>query len=368
MSGQQIQTKVLISKKALLSNYKYLSSLNPNIRIAPVIKSQAYGHGLIEIAKILDVLKPAFLCVNNLDEAITLQKNGISSDILILGFVAGDILDPKKYPFMYTAHSLEEISQLGKLKGIRVQLKLDSGMNRSGISFDQIRDGLSKIKQSSNIHLLGIYSHLASADNVRSSQNIKQMNCFRRSIQIVNNNHTDLRWIHLGNSLGLLNYSRQLGVFTNTARTGKALYGLYPYKNKSLNLKPVLKFVTKIVQIKIVKKGERVGYGGSFKTSKNLVIGIIPIGYYDGVDRRLSNRGFVKVNNNFCQIIGKVSMNMTTIDISNVENPIIGLDVTVYSDDHMDKNSIENSAKLCKTIPYDLLVGIHHNIPRIIID
>ncbi|MCL4366020.1 hypothetical protein M1437_02220, partial [Patescibacteria group bacterium] len=152
----------------------------------------------------------------------------------------------------------------------------------------------------------------------------------------------------------------------NLARAGLALYG-YSSTTFDTNLKPALTLTTKIIQIKKVAKGEKIGYDGTYMVKKDTIIGVLPVGYYDGVDRRLSNKGIFLVDSLPCPILGRVSMNINIIDLSNVKNPKVGQEVKVYSNSPKDKNSIVNCAKICNTIPYDLLVNLAETTRRVIV-
>ncbi len=153
---------------------------------------------------------------------------------------------------------------------------------------------------------------------------------------------------------------------SNLARAGLALYG-YSSSSFDKNLKPALTFTTKIAQIKSVLKGEKLGYDGTHVVKKDMSVAVLPIGYYDGVDRRLSNKGIFLVDNTACPILGRVSMNINIIDISKVPNPKVGQEVVVYSKNPQDKNSPINCAKICQTIPYDLLVNLAETTKRVIV-
>lgn len=173
-------------------------------------------------------------------------------------------------------------------------------------------------------------------------------------------------WFHTAASSGILynrEYKKDIG---NLARCGISLYGIDPWK-KETHLQQVLIFKTILNQIKTLKKGEKVGYDFTFTAKKNMTIGIVPAGYYDGVDRRLSNKGFVTIKNTYCPIIGRVSMNVTTIDVSNVEKLKIGDEVIIFSDKIENKNSIMHAATLADTIPYDLVVRLAASTKRIVV-
>lgn len=356
--------RIEISKNNLLNNYKYLSSQNKRVKIAPVLKSNAYGHGIVQVAKILDQVGVPFFCVDSLYEAYELLKDGIKTPILIMGYTDPQNFKVKKLPFSYAVSDLDMLSVLDKYQpNCAVHIFVDTGMNREGIQMQDLPDFLKKLKGFKSLKVEGLMSHLAMAEKPNDSLTKKQVNNFSYVQQIVRKAGFRPKWIHISNSAGLLN---NLNPNCNMARIGLALYGIDPTEQHP-KLKPVLKFLTKVVQIKNLKKGNRVGYDGTFLAKKDTVIGILGAGYYDGVDRRLSNKGSVLVNGVVCPIIGRVSMNVTTIDLSKVPNPNVGNDVFVYSNNRTDANSIENVARLCNTIPYDILIGLAASTKRVLV-
>lgn len=366
-SSQKYQplNKIEISRSNLASNYHFLSSIDPNIQIAPVIKSNAYGHGLKEISQIIDQLNPALVCVDSLYEAYELRKLKLNSPILILGYIDPVNLKVKKPHIEYAVFDLDFAKALSKFQpGSLIHLFVDTGMNREGIKLTDLSDFIQEIKKL-NLKINGLMSHLASADEQKGNPQTQiQIQNFQTAIKICREEGLNLKWVHLQASSGLLQHQIPE---CNLARVGLALYGFDPSRENS-NLKPVLTFKTKLIQIKKIPKDESVGYGATFKTKKPTTIGILPVGYFDGVDRRLSNLGIVTIDGVECPIIGRVSMNITTIDLSKVSNPYVGQEVTVFSHNPKDSNSIINSSKLCQTIPYDLLVKINPTTHREIID
>lgn len=157
--------------------------------------------------------------------------------------------------------------------------------------------------------------------------------------------------------------NKKLGKIGNLGRCGISLYGLSDNKN----LKQVIELKTRISQIKELEKGEKVGYNGTYQTKREIKIATLPIGYFDGLDRDLSNKGFVKIKNRYAPIIGRISMNITTIDISNIKNVKINDDVTVFSNNTSDKNSLKNSSQILSKIPYELLIHISPLIKRSVV-
>lgn len=370
--------RIYISKSRLISNYKTLSKINPKIKITPVLKSNAYGHGISEVGKIVNKLDTPFVCVDSLYEALQLRKAGVKSEILIMGYIDPESLKNKKYDFSFALWDLELAEVLNKYqKGAKVHIFVDTGMNREGIKLkctinnDQLTkkgncclehflDGIIKLK---NLKITGLMSHLACADDPKNPLNSLQLNNFKKAkgtllkFSLITPGWKP-KWYHLGGSYGLLNLKL---VECNAVRVGKALYGI---ADSGLNLKPILKFTSKIVQIKSIKKGEKIGYSSTFTPSKDLKIAVLPLGYNDGFDRRLSNTGVVRVGGVGCKILGLISMNVAVVDISNVLNPYLGQEVIIFSDNPEDKNSVENSAKICKTISYELLVHLHPSTKR----
>lgn len=358
----QTLNRIEISRAKLLHNYKYLSSVNKKMKIAPVLKSNAYGHGAM-VGKILDQVGAPFFCVDSLYEAYELLKADIKTPILIMGYTDPKNFKVKKLPFSYAVFDLETAQVLNKYQpNCGIHIFVDTGMHREGIPLNALPEFLQEIKKLPDIKIEGLMSHLASADDKKDPLNKLQVKNFKKAWEICKKSGVHPKWTHLSNSDGLLNYvpTSDVGI-QNMARVGLALYGI----STNPNFKPVLTLKSKIIQIKNLKKGMRVGYSGTFTAKGPVVLGMLPIGYYDGVDRRLSNKGIVMVDGIKCPIIGRVSMNMTTIDISKVPNPYTGQDVFVYSNNRTDPNSVDNVAKLCKTIPYDILIGLAESTKRV---
>jgi alanine racemase len=212
-------------------------------------------------------------------------------------------------------------------------------------------------------------SHFAESENPDSTLTKLQIRNCKDALTLLKSAKITLQWIHVANSGGILNAKKlNLGSMSNMARAGLDLYGIDPRPTENdKNLKPVLKLTTRIVQIKELKKGDKVGYNGTFTAKKDMAIAILPIGYYDGVDRRLSNKGMMLIDGISCLIIGRVSMNITAVDISKVKNPRVGQQVIVFSNNLTDMNSIATSASICETIPYDLLVHLATSTRRDIV-
>ena len=334
----QMLNRIEISRSNLWKNYRFLSAVNKKIKIAPVIKRNAYGHGIIEVAQILDKAGAPFFCVDSLFEAFELHKAKIKTPVLIMGYTNPENLKIKKLPFSFAVFDLQTARVLSKFQhNAGIHIFVDTGMSREGVTMEDLSDFLKTLKKLS-IKVEGLMSHLAGGMNNLQIQRSHQAQKLLKKFGF------NPKWIHLG-------------THGNMARVGLKLY----------LQKPILKFISHLAQVKKIKKGEKVGYDRTYKAKKDTIIGIIPAGYYDGVDRGLSNKGFVKIKNIFFPIIGRVSMNITTVDITSIKNAKIGDEIVVYSDHSSDRNSIENTAKICKKIPYEILVNLAESTKRIIV-
>jgi alanine racemase len=352
--------RILVSQNQLLQNYNLLKSANQSVKIAPVLKSNAYGHGIELVGKVLDSQGAPFLCVDSLYEAYQLKKAGIKSQILIMGYIDPRSLKGKKLPFAYAVFELDFAIALNEIQpGCEVHVFVGTGMSREGVPLQELDKFLKELNKLENLKVMGLMSHLASADNLKSDLNRIQNTNFIKAKKTALKQFPHMKWFHIGGSYALLN---KFCEGCNVIRCGKALYGLV--EEKFEGLKPVLSLTTQIVQIKKINKGAKVGYSETFVSPKEMVIGILPIGYNDGVDRRLSNKGIVRVGNVECKIVGRISMNVTTIDLSEINDPFVGQEVEIFSDNLKDVNSIENAAKICETIPHELLVHLHPSTRR----
>ncbi len=357
---------VEISRLRLINNYKHLSSINHDVRIAPVLKSNAYGHGIVEVGSILEKLNPVFFCVDSIYEAYQLLRAQIKTPILITGYVNPENLSIKKLPFSYSVFDLEQLRGILRYQPqAKIHLFVDTGMHREGVRVDELENFLGNLSTKEKNHIDGLVSHLALAEDPKNIDTKKQIDQFKKAISILKKHSIIPKFIHFGNSSGLINSHKiQLSNITNVSRAGLALYGINSINNKGL--KPVLQLKTHVVQVKKIIKGEKVGYDFTFEAKNNGKIAILPIGYNDGVDRRLSDKGMVLIKNQLCPIIGRVSMNISTVDVSGIKNIKVGDEVIIFSNSN-NENNVENSAKIIGAIPYEILVHLERSTKRKII-
>lgn len=369
--GYRPLNRIELSRANLVFNYRYLRTINHRVQIAPVLKSNAYGHGIREVVSILDNEKPPMYCVDSLPEAVQVRQFS-RTPILIMGYIDPLSLSAKRYDFAYTIFNLHLAKAISKYQpGSEVHIFVDTGMHREGISLKELPGFIAALKKLPHLKIVGLMSHFASADEPKSPQTLAQEKDFQTALEIAAEHGLDLKWKHLSASNGLLgghSYN------TNLSRVGKALYGIDPFTwqdrqpNRPSPLKPVLELYSQIIETKELKFGEKVGYNGTFKAAKKTRLAILPIGYYDGLDRRLSNKGSVLVGSTWCPIIGKISMNVTTIDITAVPKTFIGQKVQLISRQPTDPNSIAAIARATKSIPHEIMIHLSPtNLRRIVV-
>ncbi len=359
--------KIYLDKQKLLNNLREYQKKFPNLNIAPVLKSNAYGHGLIPIANILDKEKIAFLIVDSLPEAKTLRNNQLKSKILIMGYLSPEnIIKTRLKNIIYTITNLSQLHNLSEKINtkIDINLKIDTGMHRQGILDTELTDAIKIIKNNKLFNLISICSHLADADNSDEQFTLYQIKIWEKIITHFKKEFNSIKYIHIGATAGINLSSRSLD---NVARIGLGLYGIDSNNKNDLNLKPILEMRSVISSIKIIDAEEFVGYNLNYQAKESTKIATVPVGYFEGVDRRLTNIGYFRVNNTDCQIIGNISMNITSINISEVPNLKFENEVIIISSDEKDRNSVQNIAELSQTIPYEILVHISKDLRRIII-
>lgn len=359
--------KVLVSRSALEHNYHALQSAHPEAKVCPVLKSNAYGHGLATAGKIFDSFSVPFLVVDSLYEAYELTKAGLKSPILILGYTFPENFRGKRLPYNFALYDLEVARALNKYQpGTKVHVFLDTGMRREGVLLRELPKFLDELLLLKNLEIVGLASHFSDADNPKDKTfTRKQVSVFKEGLRVCREKGVEPQWRHIAASGG--EFKLYDGTF-NLLRVGLASYGINPLEEKdsehqAIQLQPALRFTSTIVQIKEISPGDELGYSRTYKAKKKLRIGILPAGYYEGIDRRLSNLGTIKVRGVQCPILGRISMNMTTIDLSQVPEAQVGDEAEVFSNNSADANFVKNQATL-GSIPYELFVHIAESVRR----
>lgn len=343
-------TLAYIDLDALINNVKTLATYHQSKLIA-VVKANAYGHGDVIIAQTLEKNGIDFFAVASLDEAINLRYHGITSEILILGYVDPEFISEiVEYNFVVSALSLDWVLALDKNPKLRVHIKVNTGLNRFGINPDEVSKALDQLLQE-GIHVEGLYTHFASSDEANNPQTQIQYDLFKNVIDSLN---YPFKWIHASNSGAAVNFKTPE---CNSVRIGLSLYG---YSDYPITLKPVMRLVTQLQHVKLVKKGERIGYGGTYTLDKDEWIGTLSIGYADGL-HRLYQGACAYIESSYCEYVGRISMDISVIRLD--KNYPIKTEVEILGP-HIDIHAL---AQHIGTIPYELMTMISERVPRIYI-
>jgi alanine racemase len=354
--------EVRIFREAIIHNLHEFQA-KYGMGIAPVLKSNAYGHGLVEVARIVEKEKLPFLCVDSYFEALILRNEKIASPLLILGYtpienILGSSLKNTTFAIMGVEQLKEIVSQLTSPQ--KFHLEIDTGMHRHGIMPSELPEVFGMLSQNKNIKIEGLFTHFADAETPGSSLTATQIGRWQEAVKLAGKALPDLKYFHGGGTTGGF-YASEMEM--NALRLGIGLYGVNVSQDK-LDLHPALQMVSRVTSIRNLSSHERIGYNGIFETKTPMRIASIPVGYAEGIDRRLSNKGSVLIRGVPCPIVGRVSMNISSVDVSGVVEAAIGDEVVVISEDVESPNSLVAIAKQCDTIPYEIMVHIPAHLHR----
>jgi alanine racemase len=354
-------------------NVEQIKKLIGKTKFMAVIKANAYGYGLEKIGERLKENKNIdCFGVNTVEEGEILRSLGIKKPIVVISAnINKNNLEKVFENDLEIELGSEYLLNLIKdfKKEIKIHIKVDTGINRLGFAMDELEEALEKIKKIKNIKVVGIMSHLASVEEGFIDYTRKQIERFKEAIGIFHK-HEFEGVKHLGASSCAL--ACPDGYF-DMVRVGVSLYGLWPSEetqqisvNPELELKPLMTFKTRVVHKKRVPKGDRIGYGCTYKAKGDMVIAVLPIGYYESFDRRLSNIGEVLVLGKRAKVIGRVCMNTTMVDITDFEKEVkIGDEVVVFGKSGGDEITAEEFVGKIGTITYELATRIPQFIKRI---
>jgi len=344
--------------------------LRKGVSILPVVKADGYGHGMEEIARASLSRGAKLLGVANIEEGIFLRKRRITAPILVLGSVYplsnfSYILRHNLTPSISSLQASEELSRIASRTGkkAKVHIKVDTGMGRIGISAENAAGLVRRVFKLPGINIEGIFTHLAAADSDYEFT-LEQIRKFRSIIDELKRDNIDIKYKHAANSTAILRYP---DAHFNLVRPGISLYGLFPFEGaeKEIDLQPVMQLKTKIVFIKRVKKGTSISYGRTWKAKRDSIIGTLPIGYADGYNRLLSNRGEVLIRGRRIPIVGRVCMDMCMVDVTSLPEVKVGEEVVLIGSQGKEKITAEEIAKLIGTINYEVACSVTKRVPRI---
>jgi alanine racemase len=365
---------VLVSRDQIARNFRNVQSVvGPDIEVAAVVKADAYGHGALEVSRVLVAEGARWLAVSSVEEGVALRCGGIREPRLL---VMGGILPYEdeavvEHGLTPVLHSLDQIRQLHELaqgrQTIPYHLKVDSGMGRLGTRASAAAI-LHVLKQTPHAQLEGLMTHFASAADYTSTQTGDQLAYFHAVCAHLRAAGVDAAKVHTS-STNAIGYGLTAG-WHNMVRAGHALYGyVSPARGEAppqlLNVQPALTWKAKLLTVKDIPEGATVGYGGSFRAPHPMRIGILGAGYADGIFHRLSNRGKVIADGKLTPILGAISMDLTTIDLTHTSALIPGDDVTLLGCEGDARLDAQQIARLAGTISYNILCGISARVHRV---
>lgn len=364
-----------LDQQALLNNYQIFSD-KVGGRFAPVIKSNAYGHGLAPVLEILHEFRPQTICVNYISEARQVREAGYSGDLLIVGPTPPELLksakDLKAAVFISSLLQIQTWSSLADKP--KAHIKVDTGMTRQGFLEEDISGIISILKQNQK-DIAAVCSHFANVEDVTNHEFAKAQIASLKAYQgIMKDSGIELP-MHIASSASTLLLQES---WFDLCRVGIALYGYWPSQltkvsylqqnQKLVDLKPVVSWYCRVSQVKSVRAGRYIGYGCTFKASTNMKIAVIPIGYAEGFKRIGGEHGaWVVINDTRCPVVGRVCMNMSMINVSHLPGIKAGDLVHVISSKGEEVISANDVAEWNQTINYEVLTNIHQDIPRTII-
>ena len=384
------KTWVEVDNRALLHNFSVIQKhVGKDVAVMAIVKSNAYGHGLLEVAQTLKTvggwsseyseLQPptVWFGVDNIDEALAVKKEGIKNPILILGYIPRSRLtEVVKDGFRFALYDIDVLKECARIakklkKKAFVHIKMETGTYRQGVMPEDINAFTKAIKRYREYVVAeGIYTHFADTENISSAYYKEQLNVFEKIVSLFKELGITPRYCHTAASAATLLYPK---TFFNMVRWGIGLYGLYPSKDvqslalNNVKLKPVLAWKTRIVQIKIVPKGSTIGYNRAFKASQPMKIAILPVGYWDGYDRRFSSNGMVLVHGRRCAVVGRICMNMCMADVTGIRSVRTGDEVVLLGRQGSEEITTEEIAAKIGTINYEVITRINSLIPRMVI-
>ncbi len=370
-----------IDLKAVLYNYRQIKQLSARkifpstfkgrkkgIHILAVVKADAYGHGMRQVAGALQDLDVSFFGVSDVREGIALREQGIRQPVLLLENIlpqfTPQVVDYDLTPTVCTlslATALDRYARAAR-KTVDIHIKIDTGMSRLGVGYAEAIRFIRRVSRFSRLSVKGLYTHFPIADTNpdftrRQAQQIFDL------LENLGKDAETIEYIHAANSMGLAGYETQI---FNLARPGLMLYGLYPHPRlkEEIHLRPAMQVKARVIFLKKIKKGQGVSYGHTFIAKNDMMIATLPIGYSDGYLRCLSNKSAVLIAGQPCPVIGRVTMDQIIVDVSHLKSVRLGTEVVILGSQGGNLISADDLAGQADTISYEILCHLGSRLPR----
>jgi len=368
---------VEVSRRRIAENFRAVRDLvGSGVEVMPVVKADAYGHGAVEVSRVLEAEGARWLAVSSVAEAVTLREAGLQAGILVMtGFLPheAEALAPLRLtPVLHDPDAIASLERLAETAGrpLEYHLKIDTGMTRLGT-----RAGAATIaaavKASGRARLQGLMTHFASAGNYESGQTEGQMRAFEEILSALRAAGVDPPFVHAASTIAIA-YGRR-DAWHNLVRPGHAIYGYVspargPAPHVALSVRPALSWHARVLTVRDVPAGSRIGYGGTFETPSPMRIGVLSAGYADGIPHRLSGRGKVIAGGHLVPMMGAVSMDVTTIDLTSCPDVRPGDAVTLLGREGGAELDAQQIARAAGTLSYSVLCGIGARVRRVYVD
>ncbi len=372
-------TWVEISLSKLRRNYERVRRLAVRRKIMAVIKADAYGHGAVAVANCLAGCGADWFGVASVEEALELRAAGITQPILLLGGLymsdPADLIKFQLTPSVSSTVRLDTYAECARRYGHRIEfhLKVDTGLGRLGVPPDRLAAFLDHYRTLEGLRLTGLFTHLASAEDLVATQTEEQGERFRAALAQLRSADIEPAWTHVSNS-GALLAGREFP--ENMVRVGGLLYGCYvplvlPPGQEPPRLpefEPVLTFKSRVVYLKDVASETPLGYGEAFHTRRPSRIATVPVGYADGLNRALSNRGHAIVRGRLARLVGNISMDLSLLDVTDIPGVNVGDEVMLLGRSQQASITALDIAQLLDTVPYEVLCLIGKRVPRLYVE
>ncbi len=362
-------TRLEIDLNILSDNFRAIKNHVGNAKMMPILKANAYGHGLVRVAQLMEKLGADSVGVAVLEEGILLRQNGIKIPVLVLGGIWGNQIPHfLKYDLTITASSIEKLKQIDeiatsmKIKA-KVHLKIDTGMERIGVHYYSAENLLRESLKCKNLEVEGIFSHFANSDNKELDYTRLQLERFFEVLRFYEKHSLQFPIRHISKSGSILQMPE---ANLDMVRPGLLLYGVYPSLEIShtIEVKPASTWKSLVVYFKVIKANHPVGYGLTWQCDHDVRSVTIPVGYGDGYFRSMSHKAEVLLRGKRYPVIGRISMDQIVVNIEK-DSAYNGDEIILFGSDGTNKISVEELAEWAGTIPYEVLTNINTRVPRV---
>ena len=364
-------TACYVDLDALRWNFRQVrEKIGPGVRVLSVVKADAYGHGAREVARALAAAGSESFGVATLEEGVELRAAGIRSPILVLAGVypeqLGEFIQHRLTPAICETEAFKQLEKEARRRGVTLNfhLKVDTGMGRIGLPSAEVGRWLPEMGQLESLKLEGLFSHFSHAESVEGSYTQSQLKAFQRVLEQLRSAGYNPPWVHLANSAAVITLP---SAHFTMVRPGLMLYGAYPspVMASQVALKPVLSWRTRVLQLKRVPEGSSISYGQIFVTQRESSIATLPVGYADGYPRLLSNRGEVLIRGQRAPVAGRICMDLTMVDVTDIPGVEQGDEVVLLGAQGKAAISADEMARWAETISYEIFTSISDRVPRI---